>query len=1184
MISDEQKDELLQQYYDRGILKKEIRSYEISLWTLQDEFITVLKWSDIEQQGRVENPKLTLNIDGTEKLTFSIPMYYQVNGKLVENPNWYIVKDREILLQGLRKLKVIFNKYKDYKAIFEFIIINVTDKHDGDVLTCEIEAEGLAFQELGKIGYKLNLSQENFDLNYKEWLEKGYWFDRNNTRYINANQYVVTQLSEVENIQTDAIYILSNEQSIWDIYQIQDNEWVKLGTVNAYEPIASLNYWCEEGAHLIPKPENTEQMNSRTWYYDVRMNYQSFEKASERLITKLYEESQIIDWDDDLRPTTFSPYHEKARIVTAENSNLYNITQTIAEQFGVFCKYEYLHNSNNQIIGRVVVFYNNFTAEEQTPLSFSYPYSAASTERVTNSQDITTKLYVLGVDNTSILAGTSTIMNSPANKTQEDYILNFDYLKKIGAINTEQISAIKTYEKTMRSLNQSLNKIQRQLISYQTQLPELEAKKTFYENAIALDKENITQNQALKNNITASDGTDDGKITLDGSTCDYCVVKDGSKKRKYITLSASNQGIIASTIRVYKTRDTQSKLSDLISKKRYTFKRDDKNYVTDVYFSTLPAGETDPLKDVKTLYVTYSYSPQLYYDKIVKTWAAKESKDTEKLYKILRQLGPKSIDDIDFNMACYPEDSEIETLAEAYQAGIYYKLNNAEASVRRLMAEKAKAIEDFEHLMGPAIREGYWQPEDYSAYGEKHTYSDTLNTVEVSSSTIKQDAGEDAIIAFDIELFEDEDELFYQCGVNDDDIIFYPCINLNEVFNNDIPKDLNEYSVIWRTGNFTGNWSWSQLTNNNDSFSVADVGVMSIGSNAVVKFLAIKNQDNTRNIIPVLMLTGAKNFTGEELYNLLQEGKPNIAKYSTTVNDNGEIEVSLTQRQSIQYSNHQADWLCYRKGGTKAPDGWDTSLVWTDVFQSNSTTVNRLAYPRIKISSLQLKPDDNLFITYGNKLLTKFEDYYVNVRDTKRSNNYYTEYYITLKPESLIKNKYKITKTITVNYVLSNADTSIYIDALKVSKENAFPKVEYHITPQIVNADMIVNLYNRLAEIIMINDTELKFDDVFGYISNIDLDLDAPWQDSIEVKNYTTKFEDLFSTIVASSEALRKSEQGLAAISEGSVTMPLSEQSTTDTLTSPAATTIIQSYIEEQFDTSEVVQKKLEELKKYQII
>jgi len=48
---------------------------------------------------------------------------------------------------------------------------------------------------------------------------------------------------------------------------------------------------------------------------------------------------------------------------------------------------------------------------------------------------------------------------------------------------------------------------------------------------------------------------------------------------------------------------------------------------------------------------------------------------------------------------------------------------------------------------------------------------------------------------------------------------------------------------------------------------------------------------------------------------------------------------------------------------------------------------------------------------------------------------YYTEYYVTIKPDVLIK--YGLNKEINVNYVLSNANTAIYLDAKKISKENA---------------------------------------------------------------------------------------------------------------------------------------------------
>jgi len=36
-------------------------------------------------------------------------MFYTVDGRLIDNPNWYTVKNGNLIM-GLRKLKVIFNK------------------------------------------------------------------------------------------------------------------------------------------------------------------------------------------------------------------------------------------------------------------------------------------------------------------------------------------------------------------------------------------------------------------------------------------------------------------------------------------------------------------------------------------------------------------------------------------------------------------------------------------------------------------------------------------------------------------------------------------------------------------------------------------------------------------------------------------------------------------------------------------------------------------------------------------------------------------------------------------------------------------------------------------------------------------------------------------------------------------
>jgi hypothetical protein len=56
--------------------------------------------------------------------------------------------------------------------------------------------------------------------------------------------------------------------------------------------------------------------------------------------------------------------------------------------------------------------------------------------------DLTTKLYVLKVDNDVNLSGYNSITNAGANATHEDYILDFEYLYKTRGITQEQYDAI----------------------------------------------------------------------------------------------------------------------------------------------------------------------------------------------------------------------------------------------------------------------------------------------------------------------------------------------------------------------------------------------------------------------------------------------------------------------------------------------------------------------------------------------------------------------------------------------------------------------------------------------------------------------------------------------------------------------------------------------------------------------
>ena len=61
----------------------------------------------------------------------------------------------------------------------------------------------------------------------------------------------------------------------------------------------------------------------------------------------------------------------------------------------------------------------------------------------------------------------------------------------------------------------------------------------------------------------------------------------------------------------------------------------------------------------------------------------------------------------------------------------------------------------------------------------------------------------------------------------------------------------------------------------------------------------------------------------------------------------------------------------------------------------------------------------------------------------------------------------------------------------------------------------------ELGQLAYINDYSLSIFKATGYISGITLALHDPSQDELTIQNYKTKFEDLFSTITASSEAMR---------------------------------------------------------------
>ena len=251
------------------MIQRRERDYEVSLWSLQDSFIAILKQYGLEYKGQIQSGKLTNKDDGTQTFSFTIPMYLYKEGEKIQNPSWYNVESGALLV-NMRKIKVIFNKDSQNRKIYEFLIVKVNEEHDDEnSLYCDVQCQGLAFHELGKIGYKISLSADDFYNDDYDWATNGSWYN------------------------------------------------VKTKTQDTTQPLATLNYWNDKVFSTI-----------NNWTYEVQMNWDSHslqkiqkegvleDYTPENDVTilwqardskKVYEEDFIDSWD--LKNNTFVPSH-----------------------------------------------------------------------------------------------------------------------------------------------------------------------------------------------------------------------------------------------------------------------------------------------------------------------------------------------------------------------------------------------------------------------------------------------------------------------------------------------------------------------------------------------------------------------------------------------------------------------------------------------------------------------------------------------------------------------------------------------------------------------------------------------------------------------------------------------------------------------------------------------------------
>lgn len=1095
------------------MIDRSIRKYEISIWTLQDSFITVLKHSDIENKGQIQDPDFSAKNDGTLEFSFSLPMYYYIDNKRIENPLWYNVING-ILIADMRKIKVIFNKKTNDEKVFEFLITTVTETHDNKgTLMCEVECEGLAFHELGKTGYKIELATDNFLAEWEDWSiqsyneieEKAhfaaepknninYWLDYilkdTNWRYsiqmdwTNFDGRVIVRCEDLVDGRIDwaitdssIIYRLDDKEGT---FPISEEEWVSDFQI---KPAAEATNWTDlYKITIVPYADLEQEQKDSVNFIRERLGLRRYDT--------IYEDSYVSSWNyieaegynnSSLSPSDNVINQEKYRLFDESESNRYNLTQTIAETFGVYCKYVYHYDENYHIIDREIIFYNNFIEEADGFIDITYPYDTTEISRTMDATDIVTKMYIKELDDETTESGKASIIDTPANKSGEDYLLNFDYLHEIGTISEEQYAEISKYESKMHLLNSQITPLFNQYLAYENEYQKLLPKMTIAKNAIALDTERISANDDLLKALT----NDSGILHVTNIRPDICYVLPDKNNQTLYSIIIRQKGIIESSIHIYKNYDyTTNNLSNEVF--NYIKEIDDYGNLTGKIKGLVPSEGP--------LYVIYDYQPELYYDNIKKTFENRLIADKENFEK--------------YNARAIELDGEKDEFDNRITDGL---IQTTETELNRLYEEKEKAIKAFERMMGPALREGNWQPEDdYAKYGDKHSDIISLENNSIFNNNLIS-------VGWDSELFDNEQKNYYYSGI-DLTMQYYPCI------------DLSQYLSYFSSDSFSV--SEDSLTIFSDiNFIFQDLEYEGIQDAAYLRYFPINSlsyfsflrNKTTGIVIPVLMITGVEMLSSTLI---VQKGYKNHARIgklniSNDINETLSSIIDIIPEETVQN-------------------------LWIDNLEDYE-----IVYPRIKIASGNLQAYDNSFsILQQNKLLTNYQDYYILTRGDTIENQYQTNYYITLKPDTIVISG-SLEGNYRCNYIISNTGLFIYLDAIQVLKENSYPKVEYEVKPSVHNKQFAHTAYNSLNRIVHINDADLKFDHVQGYISEFNLDLDHPWEDEITIANYKTKFEDLFSTIVAQTEAMKKNSYtiGIAAqafTSTGAITTDFMQSSLND--------------------------------------
>lgn len=833
--------------------------------------------------------------------------------------------------------------------------------------------------------------------------------------------------------------------------------------------------------------ENTD------WNYEVKSYYEVDTEMAEdnRESDQFYENDRIIDYDDDNNPIKKDKYDIKERIIKAEKSNRWNLTQDLCENFEVWADYKITYE-NKKVKDKTIIFRNDIP--EDALFSVRYTKNLKSISRQVDDSQIVTKMYVTPLTNPNTDNGIVAIANNDKNYMKENYLLDFSWYlgeeRTDTDLNNKQLinpdlsmtfhatdfatptieehtiegtkDLIEDYQQNMRFRNKYINETSQQLNQAKEELTEL---KTQYEYYLAQRDSALEQaNKVMEEVALIPKGVQwkENRIAYLYEEAGYTIIRFSEVGVKNLPnparfRDANNVATLDGTLY---TDDTIQNLELKVHKVE--------PITQTILEASIVNGQIGNTQDYAAFRMDLEYYPLEFYIKLKQYWLSKVTEATIELARLGRGR-----DNGDTTGLIYEKEIEVDQL----------KLNLFLAQL-----EKQEVVTEFESLLAPFVREGYWEDTSYTTY---------MNKTETFTEVVPSELPTEQLLPT-------------QQWTTDNWCYKIPNEVVGQVQVDGVQRDVYLYDII-------------------------DIESIEVMNNSIV------NSEYDENF--KVYVKGPVHATQGTDYTV-EYGYTNTDGINLT---NRGIYINFYEPEDGSVFTQTADTRIYVRAKARGTnyyiyEGYLNNQTYTDglgnrarMYYSPLEQILTIDHEDVILSSIMVTADtagvnyvndENLQLVHSTYTLVYGTDYY-SYKETIGDKVYTKvklQYTTNVPLMSFDQESAFSSYTIDCNYDVTSK--YYYNDALDVMKESSIPQVTYTISvanlAQLEHPEKDYSNFKPVAGTrIPIYDEELRFYGLVGFINTVAFNLLEPQNTEITISNFKDKFEDLFQKITAATIQLQ---------------------------------------------------------------